>query len=230
MDKKKPNVAAELSMYWDSVCMAPRGPAPPLRYEQYELNANSDGKFTHAPEDTEATENEANGQANTSAHGGTHPEVELSRCMQGFRKQDARTVYGEGTQPWAPSDGTCTLTYFTATNVQHSIDDMLCGVHLLFCQTLGCCACAMSIYFFGVGRVRWVTVDEVTRETCARCHVPNGTGFPCSPRIRHLRRITSGGSLPPKHAPVLSKCADRTNQCVFDGLFKINAWSNDMLS
>lgn len=38
IERKKPNVAALLSMYWDKVDIAPRGPAPPLkrRFEKME--------------------------------------------------------------------------------------------------------------------------------------------------------------------------------------------------
>jgi hypothetical protein len=71
IDRKKPNVAAELSMYCDSVCSAPRGPGPELRNVS-STNVVSLYEGLHSPKNATTPEDEADGKADTCTHHSAH--------------------------------------------------------------------------------------------------------------------------------------------------------------
>ena len=86
MARKKPKVAALLSMYWDNVGKAPRGPAPPLEKLKTNERRESVGDPVRrsvrvggesrseydAPQNTERPEDESDREPYTCTHHGTH--------------------------------------------------------------------------------------------------------------------------------------------------------------
>ncbi len=76
MARKKPNVAALLSMYWDNVGRAPRGPAPPLRERHENGEADGLGEVSNdeldAPQNTIRAEDETDREPYTRTHHCTH--------------------------------------------------------------------------------------------------------------------------------------------------------------
>ena len=89
MARKKPKVAALLSMYWDNVGRAPRGPAPPLRARMVRRDEENSDELD-APQDTIRAEDETDREPYTCTHHCTH-SVQGSEGM--FAVENARKAH-----------------------------------------------------------------------------------------------------------------------------------------